>query len=52
MADMVILSANPYAVPVAELEWLKVEQLLVQGAPYEAVSQSPVGQVLKGMFTK
>ena len=52
VADMVILSANPYAMVTSELKNLKVEQLLLRGEPYRKVSGSPVGQILKGLVRK
>ena len=51
-ADMVILSADPYAVDVTALRTLRVEQLLLGGKPYRKITQSPVGQVLAGMLRK
>jgi len=52
VADMVILSENPFAIPKEELHRIKVEQLLLQGKPYRELKMSPVGQILKGMFKK
>ena len=52
IADMVILSENPYAMPTTELNTLRVEQLLLQGLPYCAIQQNPIGQVLKGILAK
>ncbi|MBQ4505366.1 MAG: amidohydrolase family protein, partial [Firmicutes bacterium] len=49
-ADMVILSENPYEVDVTKLDQIQVEQLLLQGQPYQKISKNPVGQVVKGMF--
>ncbi|MBQ6686494.1 MAG: amidohydrolase family protein [Firmicutes bacterium] len=49
-ADMVILSENPYEVDVTKLDQIQVEQLLLQGQPYQKISKYPVGQVVKGMF--
>lgn len=49
-ADMVILSENPYKVDVTKLDQIQVEQLLLQGQPYQKISKNPVGQVLKGML--
>ena len=50
IADMVILSGNPYEMDVSKLDTLKVEQLLLRGEPYQKISQNPAGQVLKGLF--
>ena len=52
VADMVILSADPYAMDVTELRTLRVEQLLLGGEPYRKITQSAVGQVLAGMLRK
>ena len=50
IADMVILSDNPYDVPVEELGRLTVEQLLLAGKPYTAQTQGMVAAIAKGMF--
>lgn len=50
IADMVILSGNPYKTTVSKLNTLKVEQLLLHGEPYRKVAQNPIGQVLSGMI--
>lgn len=50
IADMVILSENPYDVPVEELGRLTVEQLLLAGKPYTAQTQGMVAAIAKGMF--
>jgi len=49
VADMVILSANPYETDAAKLDSIQVEQLLLQGEPYQKLMQNPIGQVLRGM---
>jgi len=49
-ADMVILSDNPYEVDVTKLDQIQVDQLLLQGQPYQKISKNPVGQVVKGML--
>ena len=51
-ADMVILSGNPYETDVTKLNTLSVEQLLLQGKPYQKISQNPVMLVLRGMKNK
>lgn len=48
-ADMVILSENPYEMETGRLHELRVEELLLQGKPYQAVETSPVKQILKGL---
>lgn len=50
IADMVILSENPYEMETSRLCELKAEQLLLGGAPYRKASGSPVGQVVKGLL--
>lgn len=52
VADMVILSGNPYETDVTMLDTLKVEQLLLKGEPYQKIAQNPVGQVLRGITKK
>ena len=51
-ADMVILTADPYETDVKQLADIKVEQLFLQGKPYGKISQSPIGQGLRGMLQK
>lgn len=50
LADMVILSANPYTVPKEELSGLKVEELILQGKAYRPQTQSIPAVILKGML--
>lgn len=50
IADMVILSDNPYTMPLYRLNQLKVEQLLLGGKPYQKIKQNPILQIIKGMF--
>ena len=52
IADMVILSDNPYEMDVKHLKDLKVEHLLLQGKPYQKIKSSAIGQILKGMLRK
>ena len=52
IADMVILSENPYTIDKTRLGELKVEQLLLGGEPYKKVAGSPIGHVLRGMLHK
>jgi len=51
-ADMVILNRNPYTMPVEELNQLKVEQLILQGKPYQNQKQNILLAVLKGVLAK
>lgn len=52
IADMVILSDNPYEMDVKHLKDLRVEHLLLQGRPYQKIKSSAIGQILKGMLRK
>ena len=52
IADMVILSANPYAIPAVEIKNLKVEQLLLSGRPYRSAKENVVKAVCRGLFSK
>ena len=50
IADMLILSANPYTTPKEKLAELKAEELILQGKPYRPQTQSIPAVVLKGML--
>lgn len=52
IADMVILSGNPYTIDKSRLNELYVEQLLLQGKPYQKLNMNPVLQIFKGMLRK
>lgn len=52
IADMVILSAHPYQIDKNELKNLKVEQLLLQGKPYQKLNINPIIHILKGITNK
>ena len=52
VADMVVLSESPYALPVDQLDRLKVEQLLLAGQPYQKLNGGAVKHILRGMRTK
>ena len=49
IADMVILSADPYAVPNDEIINLKVEKLILSGEEYKLQSQSVMSVITKGI---
>ncbi|MBQ6380675.1 MAG: amidohydrolase family protein [Clostridia bacterium] len=51
-ADMVLLSENPYEIPVTELKRLKVEQLYLQGEKYRPCQKGAVAHIFKGMKNK
>lgn len=50
VADMCILSENPYKMAPEDLGRLKVEGLILAGKPYEAQRQSVASAVVKGML--
>ena len=52
IADMVILSANPYAIPAEEIKNLKVEQLLLAGEPYRSAKEVVLKAVCRGVTSK
>ena len=52
IADMVILSENPYEKDVKNLRDIQVKQLLLQGRPYNPLKGSAISQVLKGMRSR
>lgn len=52
IADMVILSENPYEMPPERLSELKVEQLILSGKNYRPQSGGTVGTVVRGMLSK
>ena len=51
IADMVILSADPYTTPARELKELRVEQLYLSGKPYESCRKPLVKAVLSGLLS-
>ncbi|MBP1575064.1 MAG: amidohydrolase family protein [Oscillospiraceae bacterium] len=50
IADMVILSKNPFETEPEKLNTIKVEKLLLQGENYKSLSENPIKQVLRGIF--
>ena len=50
IADMVTLSANPYALPKEELFSLRVEKLILSGEGYCPQDQNIAAVILKGML--
>lgn len=52
IADMVLLSKDPYAIPKEELNTIEVKQLFLGGKPYERVSGGAVSHILRGMTSK
>ena len=51
IADMAILSQNPYTTDPAALRDLRVEKLILSGEEYRPQSQSVPAAVLRGMFS-
>ena len=49
IADMVVLSENPYTVPIDTLKTIKVEQLYLAGKPYESCQENIFKAALRGM---
>lgn len=49
-SSMVVLSENPYEIPVKVLGCIAAEQLLLAGKPYTAQTQGMVAAIAKGMF--
>ncbi|WP_411336623.1 amidohydrolase [Ruminococcus gauvreauii] len=52
LADMVLLSANPYEVPRERLQEIQVRRLYLQGRPYQQQSRSAAGALLTGIFSR
>ena len=52
LADMVVLSRDPYTTPPEKLRELRVEKLILGGEEYRPQSQSVPATVLRGMFAK
>lgn len=51
IADMVVLSANPYKITKEEITNLKVESLYLSGRKYESCKTSVVRTILRGLFS-
>ena len=49
IADMVVLSADPYLTPQEELKNLQVQQLYLAGRPYESCKEQILKAVLRGI---
>lgn len=49
IADMVILSENPYEIPQTEISGLKVEKLILAGAEYQSARRSVGRAILDGL---
>jgi len=51
IADMVILSANPYDIEASKIKEIRVEKLLLQGKPYESCKEGVMGMIARGAFS-
>ena len=49
IADMVVLSENPYTVPSESIKDIKVEGLILGGRPYESARTSLFNCIWKGV---
>lgn len=49
VADMVVLSANPYATDITRLKALHVEETILGGRPYTDQSQKPLAAIMRGL---
>jgi predicted amidohydrolase YtcJ len=52
VADMVILSDNPYTVNNDKIRDIKVEQLILAGKPYESAVTALGRTIWNGIFTR
>ncbi|MDD6808027.1 MAG: amidohydrolase family protein [Oscillospiraceae bacterium] len=52
IADMVILSENPYDIEKENISNIKVEQLLLAGKPYESCKENIVKTMVRGLLSK
>lgn len=52
IADMVILSANPYSIPKEELSGLKVEKLILAGQDYRSAIRPVVKAIFEGIISR
>ena len=52
VADMVILSGNPYEVDAEKLKDIKVEELILSGKPYESAITPLSKCIWRGLFSK
>ena len=52
VADMVILSDNPYTIAKDNIKRIKVEQLILSGQPYKSAKESVLKAVCRGLVSK
>ena len=50
IADMVVLSGNPYEVPAKDLRQIKVEKLILSGEEYKPQNQSLASVIWRGIW--
>ena len=52
VADMVVLSANPYEIPAEEIRNLKAEKLILAGRAYKSCKRPAAKAMLAGITSK
>ena len=52
IADMAVLSENPYTVPKDKLSGLRVERLYLGGKPYKSCRESILPMMLRGLTSR
>ena len=52
IADMVILSANPYEIPKNEIKDLKVEKLILGGKDYKSAKRPVIKAIVDGITSR
>ena len=52
VADMAVLSANPYETPVEDLRSIRVEQLILGGEPYSPQTRNAAAALAAGMVSR
>lgn len=52
IADMVMLSDDPYCIPKEEIKNLKVEQLILNGKKYESCRENILKAIVRGLTSK
>lgn len=52
IADMVVLSENPYKTEKEHIKDIKVEQLILSGKPYQSCEENVIKAIIRGLFSK
>ena len=52
IADMVLLSENPYEIPKSEIKSVKVEKMFLAGREYKSAKRSVMKAILEGITSK